>query len=211
MSKLSVSAIDALLPQTQCGLCTYGACRPYAEALVYKNAPINLCPPGGVATLQQLGAILQQDPSPFIMEMEKNTKLPTRAVIREHECIGCTICIQACPVDAIIGSAKQMHTVIADACTGCDLCLDPCPMDCIDMIPVTAEDPLTTQRKADDARDHYNARLSRLARDKAEHLLKHNRAKLANQTIDDTKLARQQAIRDAVARVIAKRQRSEAI
>lgn len=211
MSKPSVSSIDALLPQTQCGLCTYGACRPYAEALVYHNAPINLCPPGGVATLKQLGAILEQDPTPFIDAMAQKTKSPTRAVIREAECIGCTKCIQACPVDAIIGSGKQMHTVISDACTGCDLCIEPCPVDCIDMVAIAEPEPDTQLRLANQARDHYNARQMRLARDKAEKNTKFSNAKLDNLSTDATKLARLQAINDAVARAKAKRQLAETL
>lgn len=206
MSKPSVNSIDAVLPQTQCGLCTYGACRPYAEALVYQNAPINLCPPGGVVTLKQLGVMLQQDPTPFIPEMTQNIKAPTRAVIREDECIGCTKCIQACPVDAIIGAGKQMHTVITDACTGCDLCLEPCPVDCIDMVAITEPDAETQLQLANQARDNYNARQIRLARNKAEKHLKHSNAKLATNSQDSTKQARQQVINDAVARAKAKRQ-----
>lgn len=163
MSKPTVTTIDAILPQTQCGLCTYGACQPYAEALVENSAPINLCPPGGVETLLLLGELLHQDPSPFLDEMREKTKSPTRAVIREDECIGCTKCIQVCPVDAIIGAAKQMHTVISDECTGCDLCLEPCPMDCIDMIPATNSDSVTIKAQANRARERYHSRQKRLA------------------------------------------------
>ncbi len=163
MSKPTVTTIDAILPQTQCGLCTYGACLPYAEALVENGAPINLCPPGGVETLHKLGELLHQDPTPFLEEMRAKTKPPTRAVIREDECIGCTKCIQVCPVDAIIGAAKQMHTVLADECTGCDLCLEPCPMDCIDMIPVTPADATTIKLQANRARQRYQSRQNRLA------------------------------------------------
>ena len=106
--KITPEEIDAHLPQTQCGLCGYGGCLPYAEAMVFEQAPLHLCPPGGVKTLKVLGELLQQDISPFIADMEKNTKPPAVALIREAECIGCTKCIAACPVDAIIGSAKHM-------------------------------------------------------------------------------------------------------
>jgi electron transport complex protein RnfB len=126
--------IDALLPQTQCGLCGYGGCLPYAEALADKKAAINLCPPGGVDTLLGLGELLSADPAPYLLDMQLKTKPPMLAIVREKECIGCTKCIQACPVDAIIGSAKEMHTILNDICTGCELCIPACPVDCIDMI-----------------------------------------------------------------------------
>ena len=131
-----VDQIDALLPQTQCGQCSYPGCRPYAEAIAENEEKINKCPPGGESTIQAIADLLGVDPEPLDAEHgeEKDSKMV--AVIREEECIGCTKCIQACPVDAILGAAKQMHTVIADECTGCDLCLDPCPVDCIDMVPV---------------------------------------------------------------------------
>lgn len=152
--------IDALLPQTQCGLCGYGGCMPYAEALVFEKAPINLCPPGGVETLTDLGNLLQQDPSPFLDEMQQKTKPVQVAVIREDECIGCTKCIQACPVDAILGSAKQMHTIIAAECTGCELCIPPCPVDCIDLLKL----PQTkiAENKKNLARQRFNAREKRI-------------------------------------------------
>jgi len=132
--KLSAEKIDTLLPQTQCGLCGYKGCMPYAEALANAEAEINLCPPGGVKGLLALGELLERDTTPFLSEMEQKSKLPSVAIIRESECIGCTKCIQACPVDAILGAAKQMHTVITDECTGCELCIAPCPVDCIDMV-----------------------------------------------------------------------------
>jgi electron transport complex protein RnfB len=161
--------IDALLPQTQCGLCTYGACMPYAEAMVYEQAPINLCPPGGVDTLNALGEKLMQDASPFIHDMQQKAKPKMLAVIREDECIGCTKCIQACPVDAILGSAKQMHTVIADECTGCELCVAPCPVDCIDLLTFS-ENSLMTKKvdpnKKNVARIRFNNRQVRLEKKK---------------------------------------------
>lgn len=197
MTKATVQTIDAILPQTQCGLCSYGACQPYAKALVEDNAPINLCPPGGVETLKKLGEILHQDASPYLDEMREKTKLPTRAVIREDECIGCTKCIQVCPVDAIIGASKQMHTVLSDECTGCDLCLEPCPMDCIDMIPVVAENPATTKLKANRARQRYHSRQERLR------LSTHNPLKV--KPVEDVS-QRKSAILEAVARAQKKRQ-----
>ena len=130
-----VDQIDALLPQTQCGQCSFAGCRPYAEAIASGDAPINLCPPGGENTVQALADLLDVEVLP-LEEEEEAHQGPIVAVIIEDTCIGCTLCIQACPVDAILGAAKQMHTVIESECTGCELCLPPCPVDCIEMIPV---------------------------------------------------------------------------
>jgi len=130
-----VDQIDALLPQTQCGQCTYPGCRPYAQAIAKGEADINQCPPGGETTIQALADLLDRDPKPLNPE-HGIIKPKMVAIIDEPVCIGCTLCIQACPVDAILGAAKQMHTVIAEECTGCELCIPPCPVDCIDMIPV---------------------------------------------------------------------------
>ncbi len=125
--------INDLLPQTQCGQCGYPGCRPYAEAIANGEA-INKCPPGGEAGIQALADLLDVEAIP-LDEEHGEEKVSAVAFIREAECIGCTKCIQACPVDAILGAAKQMHTVITSECTGCDLCVEPCPVDCIDMIP----------------------------------------------------------------------------
>ncbi|HSW69415.1 MAG TPA: electron transport complex subunit RsxB [Gammaproteobacteria bacterium] len=158
MSKVIAEKIDAVLPQTQCGLCGYKGCMPYAEALAKDQAEINLCPPGGVSGLMKIAELLKKDAAPFIAEMEKKAKPRSVAVIREEECIGCTKCIQACPVDAILGASKQMHTVILDECTGCELCIAPCPVDCIEMLEITDD---TTER-ADHYRSRYRARETRL-------------------------------------------------
>lgn len=128
-----VDQIDALLPQTQCAQCGYPGCRPYAQAIARGEAQINQCPPGGQAGVDALAALLGT-PSLPLNESHGVTKPPMVAVIDEARCIGCTLCIQACPVDAIFGAQKQMHTVIEAECTGCELCLAPCPVDCIDMI-----------------------------------------------------------------------------
>lgn len=130
-----VDQIDALLPQTQCGQCSYPGCRPYATAIANGEADINQCPPGGETTIIALADLLDRDPKPLNPD-NGEIKPKMVAVIDEQTCIGCTLCIQACPVDAILGAAKQMHTVIADECTGCELCLPPCPVDCIDMVPI---------------------------------------------------------------------------
>ena len=128
--------IDAILPQTQCGQCTYAGCRPYAEAIAKGDVGINHCPPGGESTILALADLLDVEPEPLDESLDVASIIPTVAVIIEADCIGCTLCIQACPVDAIVGAAKQMHTVIEAECTGCDLCLPPCPVDCIVMIPI---------------------------------------------------------------------------
>ncbi len=130
-----VEQIDTLLPQTQCGQCGYPGCRPYAEAIA-NGDQINKCPPGGQTTINALANLLDVEAPTLDEEHGEESDIKTVAYIREDECIGCTKCIQACPVDAILGAAKQMHTVIAGECTGCDLCVEPCPVDCIDMIPV---------------------------------------------------------------------------
>lgn len=131
-----VEKIDKLLPQTQCGQCSYPGCRPYATAIAQGSAEINQCPPGGEQTIQDLAALLNRDIIPLNPENGPVKKEKTVVVIDEDTCIGCTLCIQACPVDAIIGAAKQMHTVIESECTGCDLCIPPCPVDCIIVTPV---------------------------------------------------------------------------
>lgn len=142
-----VDKIDALLPQTQCGQCAYPGCKPYAEAIVKQDADINQCPPGGEATIKALANLLGCEAPPLVdqafsqsQRLSRNEENPqwvnSVAVIDEQMCIGCTLCIHACPTDAILGAKKQMHTVIADECTGCDLCLPPCPVDCIEMIAI---------------------------------------------------------------------------
>jgi len=129
-----VDQIDAKLPQTQCGQCGYPGCRPYAEAIA-NGDDINKCPPGGEATIKELADLMGVEAKSLdAAHGEEDVKKV--AFIREDECIGCTKCIQACPVDAILGASKAMHTVMIDECTGCDLCVEPCPVDCIDMVPV---------------------------------------------------------------------------
>ncbi|WP_305814110.1 electron transport complex subunit RsxB [Photobacterium leiognathi] len=128
-----VEQIDAILPQTQCGQCGYPGCRPYAEAIANGDV-INKCPPGGQVTIEKLADLMGVDVPDSAPDAEKSIKKV--AFIHEDMCIGCTKCIQACPVDAIVGGTKSMHTVIKDECTGCDLCVSPCPTDCIEMIPV---------------------------------------------------------------------------
>lgn len=127
-----VETLNRKLPQTQCAQCGYPGCRPYANAIVNDNAPINRCPPGGDALIKELSEFLGAD-AVSLDSACGETKSAQVAIIRETDCIGCTLCIHACPVDAIIGASRYMHTVIADLCTGCELCLAPCPVDCIDL------------------------------------------------------------------------------
>ena len=135
-----VDKIDAVLPQTQCGQCGFPGCKPYATAIAGGEADINLCPPGGEDGIRKLADLLGVEFKPFAEGMAQ-PKPRSVAVIDETTCIGCTLCIQACPVDAILGSAKQMHTILSSECTGCELCLEPCPVDCIRMEPI----PTTVQ------------------------------------------------------------------
>jgi len=127
-----VEKIESILPQTQCGQCGFPGCRPYAEAISKGGAEINLCPPGGAEGVRKLADLLGREVKPLDAE-EKPKQV---AIIDEQTCIGCTLCIQACPVDAIVGAAKQMHTIVASLCTGCELCIAPCPVECIRMEPI---------------------------------------------------------------------------
>lgn len=172
------SAIDDLLPQTQCGKCGHQGCLPYARA-VANGEPHNRCPPGGQQTADALAGLLGRPSLPLDDRGYPEATVKKVAYIREDECIGCTKCIQACPVDAIVGAAHLMHTVITDECTGCDLCVEPCPVDCIDMLPVaepstsrpaTAAQPDTTTARAmaQHARDRFQARQDRLRQEKLE-------------------------------------------
>ncbi|MEK6592925.1 MAG: RnfABCDGE type electron transport complex subunit B [Pseudomonadota bacterium] len=132
IAQVSCDAIDALLPQTQCRQCGYPGCRPYAEAISTGRAEIDQCPPGGEDVIRDLAAVLGLPFKPLNPQFGV-TRPAAVAVIDEQTCIGCTLCIQACPVDAIVGAAKLMHTVIAQECTGCALCMPPCPVDCISL------------------------------------------------------------------------------
>ena len=130
-----VDKIDAILPQTQCGQCGFPGCRPYATAIAKGEADINQCPPVGEDGIRKLAELLGVEAKPLNAE-HGEPKPKSVAVIDENLCIGCTLCLQACPVDAILGAAKQMHTIIASECTGCELCVSPCPVDCIAMVPI---------------------------------------------------------------------------
>lgn len=144
-----IDVIDKLLPQTQCRECGYPDCKSYATSLTQDEKNIGLCAPGGVNTLKEIAIVLERDPASYIEETQKRYREPALVTIREEECIGCTKCIQACPVDAIIGAAKQMHVVLSDECTGCGLCIVPCPVDCIEWIPLKkpAYDPVFSKQR----------------------------------------------------------------
>ncbi len=192
-----INAIDAILPQTQCELCTYKGCRPYAEAIVKNRERIDRCEPGGVDTLRNIAKLTDQDPEPFIPDMQKKTKPMTLAVIREDECIGCTKCIQACPVDAIIGASKQMHTVFTDSCNGCELCIPPCPVDCIDIM---AHPKFNSALEiSEPSRKRFEKRQRRLVLIKKERDQKHQLAKRTPKKGSLT--ARKAAIQAALVRV----------
>ena len=192
--------IDALLPQTQCEQCGYHGCRPYAEAIARGEAKINQCPPGGAAGIARLAALLEVPVLP--LDPEHGVEKPrTLARIVEADCIGCTKCIQACPVDAIVGSSKLMHTVIADDCTGCELCVPACPVDCIvlePMPPAQLRDPA----HADAARLHFQQREARLAREQAQR----NAELAARKAAVDAAATQSNPVLAALARARAKQQ-----
>lgn len=152
--------IDALLPQTQCTQCGYDGCRPYADAIAAGTAAINRCPPGGSEGVTALAQLLGQPELPLDESCGEFNGFHL-AVIEEKHCIGCTLCITACPVDAIIGANKRMHTVLEDWCTGCELCLPACPVDCITMVPARRA---WQRNDADAARQHHQASLARRQR-----------------------------------------------
>lgn len=168
--------IEQLLPQTQCTKCGYPSCHDYAANIAAGRASYNQCPPGGAAGVERLATLLGQPTLPLNPANGVERPRPV-ALIDEALCIGCTLCIQACPVDAIVGAAGQMHTVLPDLCTGCDLCVAPCPVDCIAMVDVTPDQTgwaAWSQPQADAAHQQYTARTLRLQREARE-----NEARLA--------------------------------
>ena len=158
-SKILIQQIDAVLPQTQCTKCGYDGCLPYATAIANGEAAINRCPPGGETGIEKLANLLHQAPIPLDSSCGKTTPLHW-AVIDEDHCIGCTLCIQACPVDAIIGANKFMHTVVSDLCSGCELCIPVCPVDCIQLVPAPKE---WSSQDSAAARIRHQQRAKRLA------------------------------------------------
>ncbi len=179
-TQAKIARIDACLPQTQCGLCDHAdGCLPYAVAIVIDNEPYNKCVPGGQPVTDAIAQIINQDssdtqplnaePSKWPIDLSSQRPVEVRAVIREDDCIGCTKCIPACPVDAIVGTGKHMHTIFTDLCTGCELCIAPCPVDCIDL--VTAERTLSTAERTleqEDLRQRYHTHLRRVSKQLAD-------------------------------------------
>ena len=202
--KLTVEQVEAVLPQTQCQLCTYDGCKPYAEAIVNDSDRIDRCLPGGVRVLTKLAKLTTQPAEPYIESMQQRQKPQLLAKIREAECIGCTKCIQACPVDAILGAAKLMHTIISDECSGCELCIEPCPVDCIDLIELgsnEAVDEKTAKQKAKQYQERYEFRQQRLSKQQLNQRKKHLHAKQINQTNKKASLEdKQRFIAEALAR-----------
>ncbi|QOJ22283.1 MAG: RnfABCDGE type electron transport complex subunit B [Gammaproteobacteria bacterium] len=166
MNELLIEAIDALLPQTQCGKCGFSGCRPYAQAIAEGRADINQCSPGDQEGIDKLAQLLGVPPKPLNTAHGSPRSAMMVARIDEELCIGCTFCSRVCPVDAIVGTGKQMHTVIAAECTGCELCIAPCPMDCISLVPTGEKKGDDKKQMADNARTRHQFRLLRLEREK---------------------------------------------
>lgn len=200
-----IDRIDALLPQTQCTQCGYDGCRPYAAAIARGEADINRCPPGGQEGVNQLANLLGVDAPALDRSRGEPGPLLT-AVIDEAHCIGCTLCIQACPVDAIVGANQLMHTVLPDQCTGCELCVAPCPVDCIAMVPANRE---WTLQDAAAARQHHQQRHARLQDHHPEQAslaarTLSNKARLSDQANSHAG-TRQEVLAEALARARARR------
>jgi electron transport complex protein RnfB len=190
--------IDTLLPQTQCEQCGFHGCRPYAEAIAADEASIDRCPPGGAAGIARLAALLDRPVVP--LDRSRGVEKPrTLARIVEADCIGCTKCVQVCPVDAIVGAAKLMHTVVSDLCTGCELCVPACPVDCIDLDPM----PLGQRDDrvhADAARQRFQRREARLAGERQA-----RERRLAANKVDVAAPAARNAVLEALARAKARK------
>ncbi len=204
-----IQRIDALLPQTQCGKCGHPGCKPYAEGIA-AGEPINKCPPGGSETIAALADLLKV---PVLeLDVSRGSAPAQIAYIREAECIGCTKCIQACPVDAIVGAAKLMHTIIIDECTGCDLCVAPCPVDCIEMRPLspatvvpvvgglafTLEEQQARTAKRNHARRRFEQRNARLLREEQQKIAERQARQRTTQHVEEVTLDPVQAALERV-------------
>ena len=210
--------IDAMLPQTQCARCGYPSCGEYSRALAAGQVDLNRCPPGGAPTIEALAKLLDRDPGP--LDPTCGAERPwVVARIDEAACIGCTLCIQACPVDAILGAAKRMHTVIEVECTGCELCLEPCPVDCIRLAPMHLPDPRVDcdtgpsflerwlRERAPSARRRFENRRQRVRRIRASRSAKAQPERAAMPGRDADRATKQAVIRAAVERAGQRRQR----
>lgn len=184
-----VSQIESCLPQTQCRACGYNGCRPYAQALASGQTTIDKCPPGGEETLLDLAKILKVDAKPYLNAAASHFRLPAVAKIDEQQCIGCTKCIKACPVDAIVGSAKHMHHILEDICTGCGLCVEPCPVDCIEMQVLPSH-----QYDKNEAKQRYEARNLRLEKQARLQLEKQTTVLKQSLSLNDKQAYIQQAL-----------------
>ncbi|AJC50219.1 RnfABCDGE type electron transport complex subunit B [Coxiella endosymbiont of Amblyomma americanum] len=206
--KALIDKLNNLLPQTQCGLCGYDACRPYAIAIIKNEASIDRCLPGGIEALVGIATCVKKNPNLYVKKMKKKAKPPTIASIHEEECVGCTKCIQVCPTDAIIGASKLAHTIITDACTGCERCLSVCPMNCIEIKTLsTIKNPLYAwNTRSHEWRIRYEKRKRRL-RNQSKKKLQSQEELVMSKRI--TLKARQAAIRIAVARYHQKRKHRE--
>lgn len=202
--KVTVKDIDAVLPQTQCRECGYADCRAYAKALVNGTTTIDRCPPGGIDTLNALGELLDVETTSYTEALLSKYRAPSVAVIDEDLCIGCVKCIKACPVDAIVGAAKLMHTVIKSECSGCELCVPVCPMDCISMQSLPPRNRTEQQQCATQWRERYTAHKARLTRHQREQQQRLESAKLKQE--DKQLCTKQAAIAAAIARSKAKRE-----
>ena len=204
METALAARIDALLPQTQCTRCGYPSCRAYADAIAAGESDINHCPPGGADGVAALAALLGRAPIP--LDPANGIEAPPLvAVIDEAICIGCTKCIQTCPVDAIVGAGKRMHTIIAAECTGCELCLPPCPVDCIALVAID-DAPLARERvthRAAHARTRFDARNARLVRERTARESRRAAADAGRETRPPITRA---AVLDAIARGKARRE-----
>jgi len=194
-----VQKIDSILPQTQCGQCSYTGCMPYANAISKGEAEINQCPPGGDVVIHALAELMDVKYKP-LDESYGISKPKAVAFIDEDTCIGCTFCIQACPVDAILGAAKQMHTIIEKECTGCELCLPPCPVDCITMpeIKKIISDDIA-KKEANIARKRNNFRILRLEREKIERVERNVKRRLESNKGEKAKLIEEKRMEIAAA------------
>jgi Na+-translocating ferredoxin:NAD+ oxidoreductase subunit B len=200
---VNLEQVSACLPQTQCGLCNHDDCNAYALAIVQQKDTVNHCIPGGMPVLSALGDLTGQDISSFIAPMQKAQTPQTLAIIVEKDCVGCMKCINACPVDAIFGGAKRMHSILEKECNGCERCIAPCPVDCIEMVAVKPEKTTTLDSIVKNAK-HYKKRYEIKKQRQQQQRAKQQKRRILGKQADNLP-ARQQFIQDAIARAQAKR------